>query len=204
MPSTTSPEPTALLSARQRPLTVKEYHRMAEAGILTEDDRVELLDGRLIAMSPIGPGHLHCVNRLNQLFSRRVYTHESPAAWISVQNPIQIDDASEPEPDLTLLRPDAPQDDTPRPEDVLLVVEVADSTADYDRTVKQPRYARAGIPVYWLVDLGAEVVDVTSDPKGNAYAERRRYGRGGALPLPPPLDDLSPIPVADVLGMSDE
>lgn len=177
---------------------------MVETGILTEDDRVELLDGRLIAMSPIGPDHLHCVNRLNQLLSRRVYARESPAAWISVQNPIQISDASEPEPDLTLLRPDASQDNTPRPEDVLLVVEVADSTADYDRTVKQPRYARAGIPVFWLVDLGTESVDVASDPAGDAYAERRRYGRGDTLPLPPPLDDLDPIPVADVLGMSDE
>jgi Uma2 family endonuclease len=87
---------------------------------------------------------------------------------------------------------------------VLLVVEVADSTADYDRTVKQPRYARAGIPVFWLVDLGTESVDVASDPAGDAYAERRRYGRGDALPLPPPLDDLDPIPVADVMGMGDE
>ena len=87
---------------------------------------------------------------------------------------------------------------------MLLVVEVADSTVDYDRTVKQPRYARAGIPVYWLVDLGTESVDVTTAPTGDAHTERRRHGRGDTLPLPPPLDDLEPVSVANVLGTNDE
>ncbi len=175
---------------------------MAEAGILGEDDRVELLDGRLVSMSPIGPAHLHCVNRLNQLFSHRLYAEASPSAWISVQNPIRLDDTSEPEPDLTLLRPNAPQDEIPRPDDVILVVEVAETSADYDRTVKQPRYARAGIPTYWLVDLEQETVDVGWSPTGNAYSERRRYGRGDTVPLPPPLDG-TPLPAAKILGASD-
>lgn len=175
---------------------------MAETGILGEDDRVELLDGRLVSMSPIGPAHLHCVNRLNQLFSHRLYAEASPSAWISVQNPIRLDDTSEPEPDLTLLRPDAPQDEIPRPDDLLLVVEVAETSADYDRTVKQPRYARAGIPTYWLVDLEQETVDVAWAPTGDAYSERRRYGRGDTIPLPSPLDG-TPLPAAKILGPSD-
>lgn len=187
------------LSTRQRPLTVEEYHRMAEAGILTEDDRVELLDGRLIAMSPIGPAHLHCVNRLTELLSRRLYTTDDPLARLSVQNPIRLSDTSEPEPDVVLLRPDAPQDRTPTPADVLLVVEVAVTSADYDRTVKTPRYAAADVPTYWLVDLEQKVVDVARDPDDDTYAERLRHRRGDMLPLPPSID-ADPIPVADVLG----
>lgn len=175
---------------------------MAEAGILGEDDRVELLDGRLVAMSPIGPAHLHCLNRLVDLFAERLYSEDLRPARLSVQNPIRLDDTSEPEPDLTLLRPDAPQDEIPRPDDLLLVVEVADTSADYDRTVKQPRYARAGIPTYWLVDLEQETVDVAWAPSGDAYSERRRYGRGDTVPLPSPLDG-DPLPAADILGPSD-
>ncbi|MFP4228978.1 MAG: Uma2 family endonuclease [Salinivenus sp.] len=202
MPSTAASRSDALLSARQRPLTVEEYHRMAEAGILGEDDRVELLDGRLIAMSPIGPDHLHCVNRLNRLLTRRLYSTDPPIAWVSVQNAIQLSDTSEPEPDVTLLRPDVSQDTMPGPDDVLLVVEVADTSADYDRSVKRAHYARAGIPMYWVVDLGRASVDVSWDPTGDTYAERRRYGRGDTLPLPSALD-VEPLPVAEVLGPSD-
>lgn len=187
------------LSTRQRPLTVEEYHRMAEAGILTEDDRVELLDGRLIAMSPIGSDHLHCVNRLVDLFAERLYALDPRPARLSVQNPIRLSDTSEPEPDVVLLRPDAPQDRTPTPFDTLLVVEVATTSEDYDRTVKTPRYATAGVPEYWLVDLEQEVVDVARAPDDDTYAERIRHRRGDPLPLPAAID-ADPIPVADVLG----
>lgn len=190
------------LTTRQRPLTVDEYHRMAEAGILSEDDRVELLDGRLIAMTPIGPVHLHCVNRLNELFARRLFGAEETRARLSVQNPIRLSDTSEPEPDLALLRPDAPQDRTPEPQDLILVVEVAVSSADYDHTVKAPRYAAAGVPVYWVVDLEQEVVDVRRDPDGDTYAERIRYRRGDDLPLPVDLD-AEPIAVSAVLADSE-
>ena len=185
------------LATRQRPLTVDEYHRMAEAGILSEDDRVELLDGRLIAMTPIGPLHLHCVNRLTELFARRLFAAEAPAARLSVQNPIRLSDTSEPEPDVVLLTPEAPQDRTPVPADLVLVVEVAVTSGDYDRTVKAPRYAAAGVPVYWVVDLEQEVVDVRREPDGDTYAERIRYRRGDDLPLPAALH-VDPIPVSDV------
>ena len=157
---------------------------MAEAGILDEDERIELLDGRLIAMSPIGPAHIHCVNRLTDLFARRIYSEATPDVRMSIQNPIRLGDTSEPEPDLTLLPADAPQDRMPQASDVLLVVEVAESSVDYDRTVKTPRYAEAGIPVCWIVDLDAEVVDVFFHPEGDTYTERRRHRRGDAVPMP--------------------
>jgi Uma2 family endonuclease len=191
------------LATRQRPLTVEEYHRMGDAGILGEDDPVELLDGHLIAMSPIGPSHLHCVNRLNKLFARRLYAGDDPSPWISMQNPIRLSDTSEPEPDLVLLRPDAPQDRTPIPADVLLVVEVADSSVDYDRSIKAPRYAAAGVPVFWLVDLGGEFVDVSDTPDADTYAHRHRYHRGDTIPLPEGVDG-DPIPVDDVMGEADD
>lgn len=175
---------------------------MAEAGILDEDERIELLDGRLIAMSPIGPAHIHCVNRLTDLFARRIYSEATPDVRMSIQNPIRLGDTSEPEPDLTLLPADAPQDRMPQASDVLLVVEVAESSVDYDRTVKTPRYAEAGIPVCWIVDLDAEVVDVFSHPEGDTYTERRRHRRGDAVPMP----DATPgeaVDVDDILGLDE-
>lgn len=172
---------------------------MVEAGILTEDDRVELLDGRLIAMSPIGPAHLHCVNRLTELLSRRLHATDDPPARLSIQNPIRLSDTSEPEPDVVLLHRDAPQDRIPTPDDVLLVIEVAVTSEDYDRIVKTPRYAAAGVPEYWLADLEQEIVEVARDPDDDAYAERIRHRRGDALPLPTSID-IDPIPVGDILG----
>lgn len=199
MTSVASLDTDFVLSTRQRALTVDEYHRMADAGILTEDDNIELLDGRLIALSPIGASHLHCVNRLNRLLAQRLMAAHGPQAFVSIQNPIRLSDTSEPEPDVVLLAPDAPQDRTPTPSDVLLVVEVAETSADYDRDVKPPRYAAAGLPVYWVVDLSREVVDVSRHPDGDSYAERKRYRRGDAIPLPDGVKADS-VPVDAVLG----
>ena len=125
----------AVQVARRR-FTVDEYHQMAHAGILSEDDRVELLDGEIVERSPIGSLHQACVDRLNRLFNTLVGT----AAIVRVQGPVQLDLYSEPQPDLLLLRP---QDDFyarahAGPEDVLLVVEVAESTVEYDRRIKLP------------------------------------------------------------------
>lgn len=192
------PEPSQLLARRERPFTAEEYHALVEAGILTEDDRVELLDGRIIAMSPIGSKHLHCVNRLNELFARRVYRAKESLARLSVQNPVRLNPHSEPEPDLVLLRPDAPQDRTPRPEDVLLLVEVADTSAAFDRAEKRPRYAAAGIAEYWLVDLEAGTVEVAREPGNDDYAdivtaERRETLTVAALP------GLDALPVNEIV-----
>jgi Uma2 family endonuclease len=117
----------------RRPLTVAEYHRMGEAGILTEDDRIELIEGELVAMSPIGSDHSGTVNTLNRLLVRAV----GDRGVVAVQNPVVLDDRCEPQPDFSVLRPRA--DDyrgaTPRPEDVLLIVEIANSSLNYDRAV---------------------------------------------------------------------
>jgi len=159
--------------------TVDEYHRMADAGILTEDDRVELIDGEIIKMSPIGSHHAASVNRLAAVLIPRV----GKAAIVSVQNPVDVDDYSEPEPDIVLLkyRDDFYSGSHPGPQDVLLIIEVADSSLEYDRTVKLSTYARAGIPEYWIADLPGDGIDAYSDPANGAYRKFRRAKRGEAL-----------------------
>ncbi|GIW50689.1 MAG: hypothetical protein KatS3mg081_0044 [Gemmatimonadales bacterium] len=164
----------------KRRFTVAEYHKMAEAGILGEDDRVELLEGELVAMAPIGSRHATCVRRLNYLLSRGV----GERAIVDVQNPIRLSEYSEPQPDLALLkpRPDFYAAAHPGPEDVLLVVEVAETSADYDREVKIPLYARAGIPEVWLVDLAGAQIETFRQPAqggvwgGQDCAARRELG----------------------------
>lgn len=160
----------------KRPFTADEYERMAEAGILTEDDRVELLGGEILEMSPIDHPHAGCVNRLNQLFNSRA----AGAYVVSVQNPVRLDDYSEPEPDVALLRPRADfySNAHPTPADVLLVVEVADTSFEYDLHVKLPLYARAGVAEVWLVDLQRGAVEVFARPAGEQYQSARTISRG--------------------------
>lgn len=124
---------------------------MGEAGILGEDDRLELIDGEIVTMPPIGSRHAGCVKRLNALFGSAL----AGRVVVSAQDPLVLDDYSEPQPDIVLLRPrpDYYASAHPRPEDVLLLVEVADSSLDYDEDVKVPRYARAGVQEMWIVDL---------------------------------------------------
>lgn len=160
----------------RRWFTVGEYNRMAEIGILTEDDRVELIEGEIIEMSPIGSRHAACVNRLNMLLSSRA----EQSFIVSVQNPIVANDYSEPEPDVAVLRPRADYyaQELPGAADVLLVVEVADTTVDTDRSVKMVLYARSNIPESILVDLPKEVIEVYSDPINGQYQSVRILGRG--------------------------
>jgi Uma2 family endonuclease len=152
---------------------------MGEAGVLSEDDRVELLDGEIIQMSPIGSPHAGCVDRLNALFTRRL----AGRAIVRVQNPIILDRRSEPQPDLTLLtpRPDFYSAAHPRPRDVLLAVEVMDSSRGYDRTLKLPLYARAELREVWLVDLKAQALEVYRRPALRGYRQEHRLARGRAL-----------------------
>ena len=180
----------------QRPFTVAEYYRMAEAGILSEEDRVELLEGKIVNMSPVGSRHAACVRRLDALFGRGV----GLVAQVSVQNPIRLDDLSEPEPDLALLRPreDFYAQEHPGPADVLLVVEVADTSGDHDRSAKVPLYSRAGIPEVWLVDLSENLVEMYAAPQGGSYRDFRQ-ARPGESVTPRSLPDLT-IPIDAVLG----
>ena len=165
----------------RRRFTVEEYHRMAQAGVFTEDDRVELIEGEIVDMTPIGSLHAACVRRLDHLFSSRL----GQQVLVSVQNPLRLGPDSEPQPDLALLRPRADfyAQAHPGPEDVLLVVEVAETSAEYDRTVKLPLYARSGIREAWLVDLATGSVEVSSNPSPEGYQRVRSIRRGDRLTL---------------------
>jgi Uma2 family endonuclease len=163
----------------RRLFNTEEYHRMAAAGILCEDDRVELLQGEIVEMSPIGSRHVACVNRLTQRFS----TLLGKRAIVSVQNPVLLGEFSEPEPDLALLRwrDDFYGEALPRAEDVLLLVEVAQSSVETDREVKMALYAQAGVVEVWLVDLEVEQVEVFRVPEGASYGEVQGFGRGQSV-----------------------
>ena len=170
----------------RRWFTVGEYNRMAETGILSEDDRVELIEGEIVERSPVGSRHAACVKRLNTLLSRQV----GQSFIVSVQNPVVAGDYSEPEPDLAVLRwrEDYYARELPRAADVVLVIEVADTSVEADRGVKIPLYARAGIPVSILVDLPRESVEVYSEPADGKYQTTETFKRGDffqpdALPL---------------------
>ena len=152
---------------------------MAEAGILTEDDRVELIEGEIVQMTPIGRRHAACVAELTRLLVQGV----GPGAVVWPRNPISLPGDTEPQPDLVLLRPrgDRYAEQDARPEDVLLLIEVADTSIRYDRSVKLPLYARAGIPEVWIVDLPADAVEVYRQPTATGYTASTRAGRDGAV-----------------------
>jgi Uma2 family endonuclease len=161
----------------RRRFTVHDYHRMGEAGILHEDDRVELIEGEIVEMAAIGTRHFTCVNGLNRLLVRGV----GDEAIVSVQNPVRLDEHTEPQPDLTVLRVRDYRESLPMPEDVLFLIEVSDTTLCYDRGVKLPLYARAGIREVWIVDLAGEVIERHTDPSGDGYRHTERARRGEAL-----------------------
>ena len=175
---------------------VAEYYRMAEAGILHEDDRVELIEGEIVEMSPIGRRHQACVDRLDRLFNRAC----GPEVQVRTQGPIRLNDLSEPEPDLTLLklRADFYASGHPGPQDVLLVVEVSETSGVYDRDVKVPLYARTGIPEVWLVRLMDDAIRVHRHPEKGVYQEVHEIRRGDTL-SPQALPDIR-LPVDDILG----
>ena len=182
-------EPTA------RRFTVDEYRRMGEAGILGEDDRVELLDGEIVQITPIGSRHAACVDRVVDCFR----TLPADRAIIRVQSPIRLSDRSAPEPDVTLLRrrADFYDDRLPGPEDVLLIVEVAETSVDYDRDRKLPLYARAGVAEVWLLDIPARQIHACLDARSGTYRSVRRYKAGEEL-APAAFPELR-VRVSDLL-----
>lgn len=155
------PYSEALLS--QHRLSVDDYHRMGRAGIFDHDERLELIEGRLIDMAPIGSDHAGKVIQLNAVLNRAF----ARLALVSPQNPIRLSEHSEPQPDFAVLRPRADFYRTahPQPPDVLLVIEVADTSVRYDREVKIPLYARHGIPEVWLLDLHNTRLEIYRRPR---------------------------------------
>ena len=183
----------AIQVARKR-FTVEEYEQMISAGVLGEDERLELIEGDILAISPIGSAHLALVNRLNHLFVQQAGT----LAQVSVQNPIRLAN-SEPQPDLALLRskPDYYAQALPEPADVLLLIEVADTTADYDRNVKVPLYGRNAIVESWLIDLAENLIEVYRNPATKGYRTKQTFGPGDQIDLVA-IPDLT-LAVAEII-----
>lgn len=184
--------------AVRRRFTVHEYERMIETGILAEDDRVELIEGEILTMAPIGPRHATCVRRLNALLNA------SPGKdrfIVSVQDPISLPSAgSEPQPDIALLVPPLSRytERHAGAEDVLLIIEVADTSAADDRAKKLPVYARAGISEVWLVDLPTQAIERHRSPSPAGYADVARFGRTHVI-VPAALPELA-ISTDQILG----
>jgi Uma2 family endonuclease len=178
--------------------SVDEYYSMLETGILTSEDRVELIDGEIVEMTPTSSGHAASVMRLNRLFGRAV----GDRAVVSVQSPLRLDGWSEPEPDLMLLKPrgDFYSGEHPGPADALLVVEVSHTSVEYDRRAKLPLYARAGVAEVWVIVLPEDAIEVHRDPGALGYRQLRVCRRGDRL-APAALPDAI-VTVDDIIGLS--
>ena len=183
-----------LLNAQPRHRwTVAEYHRMAEVGLLNEDSRVELIDGEIIEMAPIGSQHGGKVNRFIHLFSKAF----GNKAIIAAQNPVVLGGYGEPQPDIAILRwrEDYYEQGHPHAEDVLLIVEVSDSTLRYDRDIKIPLYAKNGIPEVWLLDIQNRQLEIHREPINGIYQQRdcRRAGQIAPILYPDAVIDLAEL-----------
>jgi Uma2 family endonuclease len=167
------------IAVTRRRFTADDYQRMGQAGILRAEDHVELIDGEIVTMTPIGPRHCASVDRATRAF----VTKAGDSAIVRVQGSVRLDLYSEPEPDIVLLRPrsDFYASRHPGPAEILLIVEVAESSIDYDRDVKSRVYARSGVQEYWLADLNENVVFCHSGIEDGTYRNVRRYTRGQLL-----------------------
>lgn len=172
----------------KRLFTTAEYYTMLQAGILTEDDRVELIEGEILQMTPIGSRHAGCVKDLVGIFTQGLGSR----IVLGVQDPIHLNDFSAPQPDLSVLHPreDKYRRSHPGPSDVFLLIEVADTTTGHDRSLKVPLYSRCGIAECWLLDLPAGVLDVHRDPTPDGYRTRHRLRPG---------DQVSPLAFPDLV-----
>lgn len=181
-----------------RRLTVEQYHRMGEAGILTEDDRVELLEGLLVDQITKKPQHSVSMGLVTDGLVRLV-----PTGWsIRVQEPITTPD-SEPEPDICVVRGSRRDytENHPHPADVALVVEVSDATLQQDRTLKLRIYARARIPVYWILNLPERTLEVYTEPAGDGdYRQRRTYLETDNAPVWIVRQEVGQVAVAKLLA----
>lgn len=190
-----------MVGATKRRFNVDEYYKLAEAGILDKYDRVELVGGEIIEMAPIGSYHNGSVNALTRVFARSV----PDDVIVQVQGPLKVDDSTMFQPDLAILRPrdDDYFESHPTPEDVLLIIEVSDSTVAYDRNVKLPKCAQAGIPEVWQVNLPNSFIDrfVDPDPATGRYRSVMRHSGGQSI-VPTHLSEVA-VEVSDILRRSD-
>ena len=194
-PAVTAVTNGATFLPQTRKFTVAEYYRMAEVGILKPNERVELIEGDIIVMPPIGPEHADNVDELNEVLARY-----APGRYrVRIQNPVRLSDESEPEPDVALLRrrPEGYGAAHPTPTDVLLVIEVANSSLEYDRSIKAHIYGRSGVPETWVRNLPEDCIERFSEPGPDGYAQHTIHRRGENLtPVSMPGLELA---VADLL-----
>ncbi len=174
---------------------ISEWRKLGEAGIFPPDSRVELINGEIIEMSPIGSNHAGHINRLSQVFASLI----PGQAMFSAQNPLQLSNFSEPEPDLMLLLPreDFYADQHPQAADVLLLIEVADSSLEYDQGFKLQLYARHNIPEYWVLNLNDQCLQVFRKPHGDNYEEKTTLRRGDSV-SPSQLQNIT-LALSDIL-----
>ena len=184
-----------MLAAKKRGFSADDYRFLGILGILDEDDRIELIDGEIVIMSPIGSKHVACVNAV----SSELLKTASGRAIVSTQNPIRLGDNSEPQPDIALLRPrdDFYAEAHPAPDDILLLVEVADSSLERDREKARDTYAKHGIPELWIANLRDEVVERHRNPTPDGYEDVRVFNRGDTI-SPELLPDVE-LAVDDIL-----
>jgi len=183
------------LAPKKHRISVSEWHKMGTINIFPPDARLELIEGEIIDMAPIGPSHAACVRHFIELFS----IQKGKTALLDVQNPIMLGDASEPEPDLTLLHPAAHfyREIHPTAEDIFLLIEVSDTTIQHDREKKIPIYAKNGILECWLVDLNEFQVEVYLNPTTDGYLNQQIFGLEQTL-IPSQLPHIK-IPVSEIL-----
>ena len=174
-------EIVAMLAAKKRNFSVDDYYHLADVGILDEDDRIELIDGEIIVMSPINSPHASGV----KAFTKEFYKKVGDSVIVSVQDPIHLNDNTEPQPDIALLRyrDDLYANAHPTPDDILLLVEVADSSLERDREKAKKTYAKHGIPELWIANLRDEVVERYLSPKPDGYGDVKVFNRGDAISL---------------------
>ena len=161
--------------------TIQQYHLMYEAGVFAEGDRLELINGEIREMSPIGRKHVACIIRLVKLFEKKL----GDQAMVSAQNSVQLNNHAQPQPDIAVLkwRDDFYEEHLPTPDDILLIIEVADSTVAYDRDEKMPLYAANGIPEMWLFNVNKKIIEGYTQPSASGYKRMQRYEQGDALSI---------------------
>ncbi len=179
--SSVNPQITPQLLAHKLLFTPEQYQLMYKSGVFAQSDRLELINGEITQMSPIGRKHVACIIRLTKLMEKKL----GDRTMISAQNSILLPDNSQPQPDLAILkyRDDFYENGLPTPEDILLIIEVADSSIDYDRDVKAPLYAAAGIPEMWLFDVNQKLITGYSHPSPSGYKRIQHYEAGDALSM---------------------